>query len=73
MSEKKKENIVEEQLLELAVNPKSAETAEGSYTTHNVKDLIELDEYLARKKAGQNMRAPYGMKSGICVPGKIYG
>lgn len=73
MSEEKKENVVEEQLLELAVNPKSAETSEGSYTSHSIKEMIELDEYLAKKKAGQNMKAPYGMKSGICVPGKIYG
>ena len=72
MTEKKK-NIAEQAIENVVDKPKSAENAEGSVTTHPIKDLIALDEHLAKKEAGAHMKAPYGIKSSICVPGKSYG
>ncbi|MBQ9454822.1 MAG: hypothetical protein IJU53_04040 [Thermoguttaceae bacterium] len=73
MTESQK-NIAEQALEKIADKPKKAENLEGSYETHDIDDLIKLDDHLAKKQAAEgNLRSPYGIKSAICIPGRNYG
>ena len=69
----KEKNIAEKSLEKWVDKPKRAENAEGSFEGQSIKDLIALDEHLAKKDAGKNMKAPYGIRSAVCIPGKNYG
>ena len=67
-------NAAEQAIEKIVERPKKAENLEGSYESHDLGDLIKLDEHLAKKQAAETgMRAPYGIKSSICVPGRNYG
>ena len=67
-----KKTLAEKALEEIVDKPKTAENAEGSYTSHSIPDLIKLDEHEAKKEAAQ-LKPPYGIKSSVCTPGRFYG
>ena len=55
---------------EILETPVEAETREGRVRLPSVKDRIELENHEAAKAAAN--RAPFGMKTGVCVPGSQY-
>lgn len=67
-----KKNIAENAIEKWVDKPKKAENAEGSFESQNIRDLIKLDEHLAKKQT-TDLKPPYGMKSAVCVPGRNYG
>lgn len=74
MNQQQQQNVAEKAIDQIAQRPHKAENLEGSYETHDIGDLIKLDEHLAKKKAAEsNLRSPYGIKSAICIPGRNYG
>ena len=52
MPNQPKETFTKEELKEFLSDPKRASSDSGSFETHSLRELIELDRYLAERKAG---------------------
>lgn len=55
---------------EILNTPIEAETREGRVRLPSVKDRIDLENHEAAKAAANNI--PFGIRSGVCVPGRGY-
>ena len=55
---------------EILNTPIEAETREGRVRLPSVKDRIDLENHEAAKAAANNI--PFGIRSGVCVPGRSY-
>lgn len=55
---------------EILNTPIEAETREGRVRLPSVKDRIDLENHEAAKAAANSI--PFGIRSGVCVPGRGY-
>ena len=67
MSETNEQKPTVEEILN---TPVEAETREGRVRLPGVSDRIKLENHEAAKAAANQI--PFGIRSGVCVPGKNY-